>query len=193
MVGAHGWPGAIAARGTISAKFRRDLLQWLAPLEAMVRRLLLLEALRAPPPCASVCAPKQKRRTQTRRKAPVRAASPVFTIWNAARKRPPHLRKYVLVEGRGFRPEAGLETYPAAPVARRMEALLGVLENRAPHVARLARLITRTPARVRLCFGRYRRPALRVFAAVLQTIQPEMNAALARLPARRALAYGDTS
>jgi hypothetical protein len=45
---ALGAPGLIAAIERLTAKSRRDILDWLAPLELLVRKLLLLEAAKLP-------------------------------------------------------------------------------------------------------------------------------------------------
>ncbi|MEJ0024202.1 MAG: hypothetical protein WDN76_12915 [Alphaproteobacteria bacterium] len=50
MLAAFGCALAIAERLILPRKARIDILQWLAPLEATGRRLVLLEALKLPAP-----------------------------------------------------------------------------------------------------------------------------------------------
>jgi hypothetical protein len=50
MLLALGAPGAIAAHDRLSRKYRREILDWLEPLELLVRKLLLVEAAKLPRP-----------------------------------------------------------------------------------------------------------------------------------------------
>jgi hypothetical protein len=50
MITALGGPGSLAAHERISRKTRRSVLDWLEPLETLVRKLLLVEAAKLPRP-----------------------------------------------------------------------------------------------------------------------------------------------
>lgn len=166
MASALGGPALIATMGKLERRTRRNILDWLAPLEVLVRKLLLLEAAlvprraeakfrkgappqRAAPPRGK-CAPPHPEKPPTWRVAfslsasaprkPARNAGPRIRDLNA-RYTPPPLKP--------ARPRRDA----ALKLAMRYEALRRVLDNPAPHARRLARRLERHPPAARRIAG----------------------------------------
>jgi hypothetical protein len=75
LVSLCGDPCALAGRGRLSRKVRRDILHWLRPVEAIVRRLLVAEAARIAQAAAQKAqdAPATGHAQKTRKPPPQRA------------------------------------------------------------------------------------------------------------------------
>jgi len=144
-----GAPEDVAARDTLRLAAHKLLASWLRAGEAMMRRLLLIEAAAYSKPNTSPLLRAPRKRTRklmsftagapeewrvsfrcflgppaSRRPAPARAGSP-STLHNA----PARLRS-------------------AWPLAERYEALLRVFNNPLPHASRLARQLYAAPHRL---------------------------------------------
>lgn len=137
-----GAPEDIAASSFLTRSLRRQLAQWLATGEAMLRRLLLIEAAALPAMPVRQTQPKvhaaRKRRIHefaaaepetwrvTFRCFPARASTTKSERQTAAAVKPREISGW--------------------PLAERYEALLRAYNNPAPYAARLARRIDRDPA-----------------------------------------------
>lgn len=182
IVSLFGAPAGIAARLLLRREDRRQLLSWLGPVEALARRLLLLKALtmappNLPPPPAAI-----GRLHSAFTDRPHRALPPEAENWR--------VRFCVLPYGAMRRAQlpacetraggaacGGGVNLNAAPLARRLEALRRVLENPAPALARLARLLNARREIVAAAFGPYRPPATPV-RSLLPLVQSEIERAL---------------
>ncbi len=161
---------AVAERLILPRAARKEILQWLAPIEAVARRLLVIEALNLPPPnqpapfvpkgkLASAYADKPEADLpEDETKWNVR-----FHVWTAgaapARARAagmPAVRSYPI-------------QYNALPLARRIEALRRVFSQRALYVQRLAKSLRAAPARARKAFAPYRHRATAVLTLTRET------------------------
>lgn len=154
-----GAPEDVAAQCTLTRKAYAQMLSWLRAGEALVRKLLLIEAAAlatpapAPPaaspvPRASGPRPSHGREERTRCEAPFDPSQP--TQWRVS---------FRCVAGRAARQEAQRERVArprcaakrfidAEPIARRFEALLRAYNDPAPYAARLARQLHAQPHRV---------------------------------------------
>lgn len=160
-----GNPAAIAAITNLARHSRTNIVRWLAPLENMVRKLLLVEAAAiGPPPWSSASLPQLSRALRARAKvvcdpSPDRTAP---STWSACFALAPpcdpraveqdlHIRSLapdppwtVFTPTReNSTPHQSGKFDPAFRLARRFEALRRVLANPAPYARRLARLIQR--------------------------------------------------
>ncbi|MEZ6023741.1 MAG: hypothetical protein R3C16_10105 [Hyphomonadaceae bacterium] len=146
-----GAPEEIAAKGVLMARPRALMLTWLRAGEAMLRRLLLIEAAAcAKPDLRTRLEPK---RTRARRERAFQADAPerwrvsfrCFMPLDGQRPRPHALS----ATARRFAGEdAGAPRFPSAwPIAERFEALLRVYNDPAPRAARLARRLHAAPRR----------------------------------------------
>jgi hypothetical protein len=138
-----GAPEDIAAQGALSKAARALLLIWLRPAEAILRRLIFIEASRLigdePPPS----------RRHARKMPAVRREPPIFNAadpesWRVSfrcsvpERRRPHRRS---------RQRRAPRAICARPLAERCEALLRVFNDPAPFALRLARRLTRPSAK----------------------------------------------
>lgn len=169
MTAAYGGAAVLAALDELAQATRRKVLEWLAPLETLVRRLLLIEAAKlALPPLIS------------RKRASCRpgggAAAPDLAHPHSWRARfyipiPPDERGVVPEDraprirllGPAWPPRPACVPAPTKPpraprpktppstwrLARRIEALHRALENPDPHARRLARRLARIPRHAR--------------------------------------------
>jgi hypothetical protein len=181
-------PSLLAALRLVLPKTRFEFLQFLAPLEAAARRLLLLEALAHPKPNADVARAPQRDKPVPSLLAD-RAGSPfsapelpedsrqwrvVFNLWpgryagRAGRTFDP-----MLARGPRFRDEN------VSAIARRLEALIRLAENRKHAVARMARLLVWRAGEARERFARYA-PGPRPRAWPAQSLIDDLCAELSR-------------
>jgi len=155
-----GAPEDVAARHTLTLKAHSFMAGWLRCAEALLRRLLVLEAAAYPKPnTRPVLKPRQKR---TRKLMGFDADAPeqwrvtfhCFASPRAARARlvrfgPPKPRKRIPREERWhqmhWKPTA---LRSAWPLAERYEALLRVFNNPAAYARRLAQRLHATPHRL---------------------------------------------
>lgn len=188
MAALFGTPGALAAQMYLRATSRLEILQWLAPLEALARRLLAIEALSRPPP--NMPAPAVRLRDApvagALKEAPAPAPDPadpetwrvVFNLWPGARA------------GARFSPRADLAEAPseppllrnALPLARRIEALRRLAEAPDRALRRMAALLAARRAEAAKRFAPYAaRKRLRACpaASLLESAQTHLAAALA--------------
>ena len=152
-------PESVARLGSVSRFYKSRLLAWLTPLEAIARRLVLLEALRMPPPEAG------------RRAAP--NAGAFALIPRAPRKRAAIYRKRTNKD------------QPALPLARRIERLHRLIADPRPHVRRLARLLHAQPDIARRILAAKPRHALFASSSRLLRVlheRAEADLALLRTP-----------
>lgn len=178
-------PAELAAQMILRREKRREILQWLAPLEAAARRLILLAALELPAPNApALASPCGFGAAFRDRPAPLlpenaedwRVQFHVFRVSETApapgRPRP--------------RGAPGIR-YDAIALARRIEALRRVLDDRVAAVRLLARRLAdrvlgaprQIRARVARWFAPYRYKRGGV-AWLLSAVQREVDVALIR-------------
>ena len=148
---------AIVAR--LSERQLKIVRSWIAPLEIMVRKLLLIEAAalepvhpRAAKPARNAAANttgkptgKPKRRTRAFRLIPPNAR-PRKALQRIRRLGPPLIARDAWRDAQRSALIARLRTAPRpaphARIANRIRALAAVLHNPTPHARRLARLLT---------------------------------------------------
>ena len=179
--------GDLAAQLFLRAQTRFQILQWLAPLEALARRLLVIEALALPPPNAR---PPRAPVRDTRIVSALADASPaeeagdpetwrvVFNLWPGAKAGG---RRRADVELRDAQGEARM-LRNALPLARRIEALRRLAENPEQALRRMAALLAARRGQVAERFSAYApRNRLRACPAarLLAGAQAQLAAALA--------------
>jgi hypothetical protein len=178
IVSLFGAPFAIAERLILVRKTRRDILQWLGPIEALARRLLLLKALTLPKPNCPPAKVWAGRLLIAFADRPQAEIDPNAETWR--------VRFCVMPQGalrrksRGDAPadkRAGGHVLNALPLARRIEALRRVLENPAPALARLARLLATQREVIVAAFKPYRPRATCVQSLLMET-QRQVDLAL---------------
>jgi hypothetical protein len=183
-----GAPGALAAQLYLRAATRLEILQWLAPLEALARRLLAIEALALPPP--NMPPPRTRLRD-----APVdgalrepalpaaAAADPetwrvVFNLWPGARA-----GAHTPARAHTAAPEGDPPLLRnALSLARRIEALRRLAEAPEHALRRMAALLAARRAEAAARFTNYApRKRLRACpaASLLEAAQAHLCAALA--------------
>lgn len=146
---------AVVARGRLSPKERREIAFWLRPVEALVRRLLVVEAARLaetlPPPRARTARP---RKCRTVLQDPENSASWAVRFRALERIGSPGAAPAActapLACARSRRAGVKRDSFAARdpwPLAERIEAVARVLENPAPFARRLARRLTAGAAR----------------------------------------------
>jgi hypothetical protein len=145
-----GAPEEIAARHTLAARPRALLLAWLRAGEALMRRLLLIEAAAyAKPNTRAILWPK---RTRTRRLMGFDAEHPEawrvsFRCFAGDTHARAARRSAWLAARRACVSPTAPRFYSAWPIAERAEALLRVFNAPAAFAARLARRLFATPHR----------------------------------------------
>jgi hypothetical protein len=171
---------ALAERLILPRDARIQILQWLAPLEALARRLLLIEALKLPPPNQPApFVPKGKLanayadRPQAELPDDAEQWRVRFHVWSAKASSAPRAAGASAVRSYGV-------PYNAIPLARRVEALRRLFAQRALYARRLANSLRAAPARARKAFGPYRYRATAVLTLMRRT-QTEADHALAAL------------
>jgi hypothetical protein len=168
----------IAASLFLRRQTRVEILQWLAPLEAWARRLLLIEALRRPapndpPPFAAAATLATE---YADKPAPALAENPAqwrvrfnIGLGSASATKPAFTQR-----------RASSISYNAVALAKRLEALRRLIADRERYVQRLARRAHIAPTRTRRAFAPYRHRALCVETA-LKEAQREVDHALTAL------------
>lgn len=136
IVAIFGDPVAIRDQAFLPRSDIRLMLEWLRPLEALLRRLLLLKAMRSAPPPQRPRAPRDSARFVALRAIPRRRG---FRVLPCARR-----ASGVRTLRRRLDPEALIAS---GPMARRFNALVCALVRPAPLVARLARRLYARDAR----------------------------------------------
>jgi hypothetical protein len=196
MQSEFGAPQSIAALQPLTRALRRQLLSWLAPLEALVRKLILIEAANF-----REAAPYASRKPPPRRAEPhvARAIAPEPEAWSACfhvpippeaahtvpDHRAPRIRSLgpPLLVSQIWREQAAAtppqrpsprrgEADPAVSalrLARRVEALRRALDDPKPHARRLARKLARLRPYAR------RERARRIACAEAPRVNPELE------------------
>ncbi|MEJ0023001.1 MAG: hypothetical protein WDN76_05860 [Alphaproteobacteria bacterium] len=172
---------AVAERLILTRKARIEILQWLAPIEAVARRLLLLEALKLPPPnepppfmprgkLASAYADKPEAELsgdagqwRVRFNIGIASAPPKTASGGAMQA----LRSHPI-------------QFNAIALARRIEAVRRLFDQREMYARRLALRVHRAPARARKAFAPYRHRATAV-QTLLRETQQQVDLAFDRL------------
>jgi hypothetical protein len=181
LVTAGGCAAALADCLMLPRAMRMQILQWLAPAEALARRLILLEALNLPAsnqPAPFV--PKGRLanayadRPAAELPADVSEWRVRFHVWSP--NTPPRKAKISAQQAVRSHPIQ----YNAIPLARRVEALRRVYDQRALYARRLAQRLHHAPARARKAFGPYRYRATAVLTLMRRT-QTEVDRALVAL------------
>jgi hypothetical protein len=141
-----GAPEAIAAQDVLSARTRTFLLAWLRAGEALLRRLLLIEAAALAPPASSLHADK-RRTPRQRRLREFFADKP--EDWRVAFRvlGPPASRRRASAMA-GDTLAVHTRLHSAWPLAERAEALLRAYNTPAPFAQRLARRLRAGAARI---------------------------------------------
>jgi hypothetical protein len=144
-----GAPEAIAAQHTLSRKAHALAFEWLRAGEALLRRLLLIEAAALAPPVSSRRAVSSR---MPRQKRPYEFFADKPEDWRVT---------FRCCVGDTHAPGARMRTRPrcacvsptrfpsAWPLAERAEAMLRAFNNPAPYAARLARKLYAAPHRAR--------------------------------------------
>jgi hypothetical protein len=180
IVSLFGAPAAIASQMMLMRRDRVAILEWLGPVEALARRLLLLKALTMPT-LNETSAPAAPGRLLTAfADRPLEALDPEAANWRVRFCVMPHgvLRRRPRAEcGGGAHPGGGGVNLNAPPLARRIEALRRVLENPGPALARLRGLLAGRRAAVVTAFRPYR-PRATPVASLLPAAQTALELAL---------------
>ncbi len=183
MLGAFGGCAlAIAERLILPRKARIEILQWLAPLEAAARRLILLEALKLPAPNQPApFIPKGKLASAYADKPEAELAEDEtkwrvrFHVWTAG---VPSANKNKALG------KPAVQSYPiqynAVPLARRVEALRRLFDQREIYAKRLAQRLHHAPKQARKAFAPYRHRAT-VVLTLMRRVQHEVDLALGAL------------
>ena len=153
LVSLFGKPVEIALRWGLVKRSRQEILDWLAPVEALARRLLLIEAAQTQPPNFIPKATPRDAVASARRDAPQADLDAESATWRVVF----HLG--ALARGRA-KPSTGpmtdLPLRPNAwPLAKRLEALLRLTQDRAGVLARLARRMAAHAAEFAAPYKRY--------------------------------------
>lgn len=149
-----GAPEKIAAKYTLPRKLHAQMLTWLRAGEALLRKLVLIEAAALAPlgPCMDVaaCEPSAPRRpSQRSHREPVPLDPSQPEQWRVsfrlvARQRIAGERNR---RERSYGSRLVRSALAAAPLARRFEALLRVFNEPLPYARRLARQLQAEPER----------------------------------------------
>ncbi len=176
VIALFGAPAAIAAMRILRRATRIEILHWLAPLEALARRLLLLEAAELPPrnaPPARFVA--SGRIANALRDTPAPSEDPAqwrvrFSLW-------PHgAQRRSAREARIGQPAHSIKE-TALALAKRLEALSRLLQNRKAYVQRMASLLAARRDTAFTAFAPFRFPG--PVATLLAETQAQVETALA--------------
>jgi hypothetical protein len=156
LITMFGNPAELFLRQTLRRVTRQDILHWLAPAEALARRLLALEATQLPAPNAPTFTPRPGRIATRCAGTCAREENEDPAQWR--------VRFALWPEGYAHRPRMGEAAYTfpitrfdnAAPLARRLEALLRVMQDRTGALHRMARLLAARRAAAWQSFTPYR-------------------------------------
>jgi len=170
---------ALAQRLLLRREKRIEILQWLAPLEALARRLLLLEALALPAPNAPAPFFKKGKLASSYADRPApelpedaeqwRVRFHVWTVASAG-------KSPLAVQTARTRPL----NLNAIPLAKRIEALRRLYDQRSVYARRLADRLHQGVGRARRAFAPYRHVATPV-RSLLREAQREVEIGLLRL------------
>lgn len=171
-----GAPEEIAAKHTLTAKTHTHLLSWLRAGEALIRRLLLIEAAALTP--SAVDATLRRRRTKRVRTLRF-FTSDKPEQWRVSFRcivspKIPNQDRRRTIERKG----APVRFYSAWPLAERAEALLRAYNNPAPFAQRLANALYLRPHRAK---------TLLTYPQDAPTLIGELDFARTHEPAARAL------
>jgi hypothetical protein len=181
MLAIFGGVAAVAERLILTRAGRIEILQWLAQIEAAARRLILLEALNLPPPNAPPpFIPQAKLATTYADKPqPELPEDPAqwnvrFHVWSAARSS--EGAKTIGIQAA----RSDAIQHNAIPLARRMEALRRLFDQRHAYAQRLALCVHHARARALKVFAPYRHRATAV-QTLLRQVQGQVDLALGAL------------
>jgi hypothetical protein len=181
MVTIGGCAAALANCLIVPRAMRMQILQWLAPAEALARRLILLEALKLPAPnqpapfvpkgrLANAYADKPEAELpadESEWRVRFHVWSPNAPTTGTKTSAPQAVRSYPI-------------QYNAISLARRVEALRRLYDQREAYAHRLAQRLHHAPARARRAFGPYRYRATAV-QTLMRRAQEQVDLALAQL------------
>jgi hypothetical protein len=177
-----GGPADIAARKMLLNRTRQEILIWLAPIEAMARRILLLAALKLPTLNPTARLKRGAPIVNAMRDTPLPTLSDnpadwrvLFSDWPCASGA--STERQTERRGRDGSGAARFCDYNAYPLARRIEALVRLVQHPAASIERMARKITVRRAHLCFAFGRYRHNAMPV-ETLLKEVQTHVDAAL---------------
>lgn len=143
----------LAAIALLSARQLRIVRSWIAPLEVMARKLLLIEAAALSPANAPARKPTAAKTKPAQRRSPAFVVIPAVARPTRAPQRirslgAPLLARDAWREAQRSALIARLRQAPrparTAQLANRIRALASVIQNPAPHARRLARLLRRS-------------------------------------------------
>jgi hypothetical protein len=171
-----GTPAALAAMRILRRATRIEILHWLAPLEALARRLLLLEAAalaprNAPPARALI----RGRLANALRDTPAPSDDPAhwrvcFSLW-------PHgAHHHARRETHSVSQPSPQIKETALAFAKRLEALSRLVRDRQPHVLRMAKLLAARRETAFTAFAPFHFPG--PVRTVLEETQTEVDEAL---------------
>lgn len=136
-----GAPEAVASQHTLAAQAYTLMASWISAGEALLRRLLLIEA------AAYAIAPAARRRSKhTRQRQLMSFEADAPETWRVS-LRFPHDRQTQRRNG-AARPHHARRFHSAWPLAERYEALLRVFNNPAAYAKRLAHRLRAKPMRI---------------------------------------------
>jgi hypothetical protein len=133
-----GDPIQLAQTILLTRNERDAMAQWLRMIETLLRRVLLIEAAALPKPAFQARAPHPRRQ---RRRRMIEHDAETPEAWRVSF----HLIARAPRAALSRRTAAQAAPISAWPLAERLEAVLRVLENPAPHIARAARRLHRRP------------------------------------------------
>jgi hypothetical protein len=167
----YGDPTRVARTLLYSRRECDDIASWLRAIEQILRRVLLIEAAALPKPDSKVRTP---RRLAPRVRRIVEHVAEAPEAWRVR-------FQLVAPEHRSTRRRNAAQPAPiryAWPLAERLEALLRVVENPAPYIARVARRLHHRPdlaRRIAKPLKRKERPGLADYCISL--LEPQLHAA----------------
>lgn len=179
IVSLFGAPSKIAGCLILTRGLRENILAWLAPIEAFARRLLVIEAASLPRPNFALPKAASGRISTALEDAPLTMLGENEGEWRVRFKVWPGVTSAPCARRACEKPPPRNQiVFNAYPIARRIEALLRLAEDRTGALARIARRLFANPKAARIAFAPYRGPALCI-RDMLATTQAEVDAALA--------------
>jgi hypothetical protein len=156
LVSVCGSPAQIAARLMLVRRTRQHILQWLAPTEALARRIALLAALAAPKVNFAPPSKRSPRITTALRDRPLRALPENPAEWRAIfTLEPSHAGGPAKTDIAFPRASTRPPAYNALPLARRIEALMRLVRDPKRVIARMTRALAARGKALRARFGPY--------------------------------------
>jgi hypothetical protein len=176
IVSVFGGPAQIAAQQMLLARTRQEILVWLAPIEALARRVLLLAALAAP--VSNLPLERRKAAPPVEnafRDTPYQDLSDNPADWRVL------FNDWPKTGGKGRRSVRTMRTpspgFNAYPLARRLEALLRLADDPGAAIRRMAAKLAQRRALVATAFAPYRHKGGPVQPR-LEEVQAQVDAAL---------------